>query len=368
VTVTSDTGSTAAEPREAAEPQAVASPLTGAAIFLVAVADPGDQALDTIRGLCGDIAGLVRAVGFRSPDDFMTCVTSVGDQLWRRLAGEASTPAGLHPFQELEAGGRHAVSTQGDLLFHIRAARMDLCFELAAQIMNRLRGAATIVDEVHGFRYFDTRDLLGFVDGTENPQGAAVARCTVIGAEDPAFAGGSYVIVQKYLHDLDAWNALPVEDQERVIGRTKLSDIELADDVKPASAHNALTTITDAGGQEVKILRDNMPFGTLGSAEFGTYFIGYARSPEPIEQMLRNMFLGSPPGNYDRILDFSRAVTGSLFFVPSQDLLESLADDPLDAAADAGGRQDAVVAADKASAGISGSLEIGSMRGASPDE
>ncbi len=188
---------------------------------------------------------------------------------------------------------------------------MDLCFELATQIMARIGNAVTAVDEVQGFRYFDDRDLLGFVDGTENPRGSAVVEAVLIGDEDANFAGGSYVIVQKYLHDLGAWNALSTEAQERVIGRTKLSDIELDDSVKPTSAHNALTTIVE-DGKEIKILRDNMPFGRPSEGEFGTYFIGYSRSPRTIEQMLENMFIGKPPGNYDRILDFSRAVTGNL--------------------------------------------------------
>jgi putative iron-dependent peroxidase len=187
-----------------------------------------------------------------------------------------------------------------------------------------------VVDEVHGFRYFDARDLLGFVDGTENPTGQAALDATLIGAEDAAFAGGSYVIVQKYLHDLAGWNALPTEEQERIIGRTKLSDIELDDASKPSSAHNALTTIVK-DGKETKILRDNMPFGRAGG-EFGTYFIGYSRSPITIEQMLENMFIGKPPGNYDRLLDFSRAVTGSLFFVPSATFLDNVTADESPAA------------------------------------
>jgi putative iron-dependent peroxidase len=182
------------------------------------------------------------------------------------------------------------------------------------------------VDEVQGFRYFDERDLLGFVDGTENPRGAAATEAVLIGDEDAAFEGGSYVIVQKYLHDLDAWNTLSTETQERIIGRTKLSDIELDDSVKPTSAHSALTTIVE-NGREIKILRDNMPFGRPGYGEFGTYFIGYSRSPRTIEQMLENMFIGRPPGNYDRLLDFSRAVTGNLFFVPSATFLENVADE-----------------------------------------
>ena len=175
---------------------------------------------------------------------------------------------------------------------------------------------------MHGFKYFEVRDLLGFVDGTENPTARAAEEAVTIGAEDPHFAGGSYVIVQKYLHDLMAWNALPVEMQERAVGRTKLSNVELPDDVKPNNSHVALNTIVGPDGSERQVLRDNMPFGSVGSGEFGTYFIGYSRTPSVTEKMLENMFLGDPPGNYDRILDFSRAVTGTLFFVPTADFLE----------------------------------------------
>jgi putative iron-dependent peroxidase len=141
--------------------------------------------------------------------------------------------------------------------------------------------------------------------------------------------------VQKYLHDLAAWNSLPTETQERIIGRRKSSDIELDDTARPTSAHAALTTIVE-GGKEMKILRDNMPFGQVSQGEYGTYFIGYSRSPRTIEQMLENMFVGRPPGNYDRLLDFSRAVTGTLFFVPTADFLEAAADvEPAAAAAPA---------------------------------
>ena len=364
-------------PRPAAGPepqpvtQPVAAPLTSAAIFLVVTVRPGPASDTAVRGLCGDLGGLLRAVGFRDLDGKLTCVVGFGAELWDRLAGPGR-PAGLHPFREIQAGDRHAVATPGDLLFHIRAERMDLCFELATYITTRLGDALDSADEVHGFRYFDDRDLIGFVNGTENPAGVQAAEATVIGAEDPAYAGGSYVIVQKYLHDLARWNGLPTEEQERIIGRTKLSDIELDDAVKPTYAHNALTTITE-NGQEIKIVRDNMPFGQASGGEFGTYFIGYARSPAPIEQMLVNMFVGRPPGNYDRLLDVSRAVTGSLFFVPSVPLLESLADDPADSdAAETGpdpggtardGGNDDQAAGPAASPEPAGSLGIGSLRG-----
>jgi porphyrinogen peroxidase len=301
------------------ESQPVLAPLTEAAIFLVLTVDPGAE--DAVRDVLADVTGLKRSVGFRIPEGELSCVVGIGSELWDRLFGQPR-PDALHPFPGF-AGARHAaVATEGDLLFHLRAHRLDLCFELAQRLMERFAGYAHVVDEVHGFRSFDERDLLGFVDGTENPEGAAALAAVVIGDADPAFAGGSYVVVQKYLHDLAAWDALAIEEQERAMGRTKLSDLELADDVKPANSHVALTTIVDEDGEEHQIVRFNMPFGSVGAGEFGTYFIGYARSPDVIEQMLTNMFVGKPPGNHDRILDFSTAVTGNLFFVPTIDFLD----------------------------------------------
>jgi porphyrinogen peroxidase len=336
--------------------QPIAAPLTRAAIFLVVTINPGNENRASVVSLCADLSALLRAVGFRDPEAGLSCIMGFGSDAWDRLFG-VPRPAELHPFREILSGARHAVSTPGDLIFHIRAKRMDLCFELATQIMTRLEGAVSTTDEVHGFRYFDERDLLGFVDGTENPTGNAAADAVFVGDEDPAFAGSSYVIVQKYLHDLDAWNGLPTEAQERIIGRTKLSDIELDDSVKPTSAHNALTTIVE-DGKEIKILRDNMPFGRPGRAEFGTYFIGYSRSPRTIEQMLDNMFKGRPPGNYDRILDFSRAVTGNLFFIPTATFLDNVATDapaPVEISPLSLPSRD-------------GSLGIGSMKGEIPHE
>jgi putative iron-dependent peroxidase len=340
-------------------PQSVVGALTRAAIFLVVTVKPGSAARAAVRSFCGELPGLLRAVGFRDIEGNLSCVMGIGSEAWDRLFGQ-TRPAELHPFREIKSGPRHAVATPGDLMFHIRARRMDLCFELASQIMAKLGDAATPVDEVHGFRYFDDRDLLGFVDGTENPTAQAAIDAAYVGPEDASFAGGSYVIVQKYLHDMAGWNALSTETQERIIGRGKLSDVELDDAVKPSYAHNALTIIEE-GGQEIKIVRDNMPFGRVADNEFGTYFIGYARSPRTIEQMLENMFVGKPPGNYDRLLDFSVAKTGNLFFVPSATFLENIADDdPATVLAD----DPAVSAPAPTSASKrKGSLDIGSLKG-----
>lgn len=364
---------TAQAPNETAiAAQAVTASLTPAAIFLIVTLNPGAENCVPVKALCADLAALQRAVGFRDLEGGLSCVMGIGSEAWGRLFGEAR-PSELHGFREIRSGPRHAPATPGDILFHIRARRMDLCFELASRIMARLGGAATVADEVHGFGYFDQRDLLGFVDGTENPAGAEAAQFTLIGDEDPAFAGGSYVIVQKYLHDLAGWNALPTEMQEHIIGRTKLSDIEIDAAVRPSWAHNSLNIIEE-DGQEIKILRANMVFGEAGSGDFGTYFIGYSRSPRTIEQMLENMFVGRPPGNYDRLLDFSRAVTGSLFFVPSATFLENVTADGAEASGAAGPAQPPAAPPSAAPPPAApspavppgdGSLGIGSLKGKS---
>ncbi|MFJ3583246.1 Dyp-type peroxidase [Streptomyces sp. NPDC090127] len=326
--------------------QPVVVPPSQAAVFLVATVNPGGEA--AVRDVLADLAGLTRSVAFRAPDDRLTCVAGIGSVAWDRLVG-GPRPRELHPFPPLTGPRHRAPSTPGDLLFHVRGRRMDLCFELARLLVEALGPAVTVVDEVHGFKYFDERDLLGFVDGSENPEREAADDAVFVTAADdePPFPGGSYVLVQKYVHDMAAWQDLTVEEQERVIGRTKSSNVELPDDAKPADSHVALNTIVDDDGTERKILRENMAFGTIGRGEFGTYFIGYARTPSVTEKMLRNMFLGDLPGRTDRILDFSTAVTGGLFFVPSADLLEDL---PAPSAGAAAPRED--------------TLRIGSLKGA----
>ncbi len=341
--------------------QPVVTPLTGSALFLVLSIDEGGERV--AHDLLADLSGLARTVGFRALHGGLAVVVGVGSDAWDRLFS-GPRPAELHPFRSLDGVRRRAVSTPGDLLVHVRAVRMDLCWELGSLVVERLAGAATVVDEVHGFKYFDERDLLGFVDGTENPTGPAADAAAFVGSEDPAFSGGSYVIVQKYLHDVVAWNALEVEEQEKVIGREKLSNVELEDDVKPTNSHVALNTIVGSDGTQRQIVRDNMPFGSLRSGEVGTYFIGYSASPSVTELMLQRMFLGDPPGNYDRILDFSTPVTGTLFFVPTADFL----DDPPPLPGDAGGARAVAsgspVAPPAAPSGSAaqGSLGIGALR------
>jgi len=344
----------------------VLTPLTASAIILVLTVDVDGEPV--AHDLLADLSGLVRTVGFRSPDSGLAVVAGIGSAAWDRLFA-GPRPTGLHPFRPLDGTPHQAVATPGDLLFHIRAATMDLCWELASLVVGRLAGAATVVDEVHGFKYFDERDLLGFVDGTENPTGAAAEAAVTIGSEDPAFAGGSYVIVQKYLHDMAAWDVQTVEEQERVIGRAKLSNVEMADDVKPSNSHVALNTIVELDGTQRQILRENMPFGSLASGEFGTYFIGYAATPSVTELMLQRMFLGDPPGNYDRILDFSTAVTGSLFAVPTADFLDDPPPLPGEPYGATSGNEEAPTLEEAATVGSDArdveSLGIGGLKGTS---
>ncbi|KAK3903639.1 hypothetical protein C8A05DRAFT_43164 [Staphylotrichum tortipilum] len=308
--------------------QAVDAPLTRSATFLVLAAKPGQDALDTIRSTLSGVEGLAKNVSIRDLSASFNCTIGIGSNIWDALT-KLSRPAELHPLPVLKGSVHATVSTPGDLLFHIRSNRRDICFEFERQLLGQLGPSVEVVDSTVGFRYFDARDLLGFVDGTANPVGADALDAAIVTDDKGSSTsnGGSYVVVQKYLHNLATWSALKTEDQESIIGRTKLDNVELDD--APAGqqrSHKTLTTVEDeATGGEHGIVRDNMPFGSPASGEYGTYFIGYSKKLWVVERMLEHMFVGDPPGKHDRILDFSTAVTGSTFFVPSVEVLGGLA-------------------------------------------
>ena len=229
----------------------------------------------------------------------------------------------MKKFNKIEGDKHTAVSTKADLHFHIRSTEKSLCYDISSNLTTILDKIATCTEEIHGFRYWDGRSILGFVDGTENPEGAKDrSHFALIGNEDEKYKNGSYLFVQKYIHNMDAWKNLPIDEQEKIIGRSKADDIEMSDDVKPSNSHSALANV----GDDKKIVRDNMPFGNISTNEMGTYFISYASTFSTVFEMLTRMFVGEPKGNYDRILDFSTAKTGSLFFVPSLDLLDSFSE------------------------------------------
>lgn len=309
------------------ESQRVDAPLTQSATFLVLSITDKPDAIQTVRSTLASVSDLSKNVAIRDLNASFACTVGIGSDAWDRVT-KVPRPAELHPFPVVKGAKHTAVSTPGDLLFHIRAERRDLCFEFERQLLELLGESVTVVDETVGFRYFDVRDLLGFVDGTANPVGPAVNNSIFVAEEDAGSAGGSYIVIQKYVHDLAAWRSLPTETQERILGRTKLDNIELDDaEAGKQQSHKSLATIEDENGDEHDILRDNMPFGSPGSAEFGTYFIGYSRRLWVIEKMLQRMFVGVPEGKHDRLLDFSTPLTGTTFFAPSASLLDGLDDD-----------------------------------------
>jgi porphyrinogen peroxidase len=303
--------------------QSVDAPLSRAAVFLTVTVQQGASAMAKVCDALDGVSDLVKTVGFRDLAGRLSCIVGIGHELWDRFRTDTQ-PHELRPFAPIQGAVHNAPATPGDLLFHIRSERPDLCFEFERLLLDSLGDSVTVVDEVVGFRYFDARDLLGFVDGTANPTGLDLPTSALIGEEDATFAGGSYVIVQKYLHDMDAWKRVSTAEQEQIIGRTKADNIELNDDNAPRKSHKTLATIVDESGTEHDILRDNMPFGRPGQKEFGTYFIGYSRHLWVIEKMLQRMFVGEPPGAYDRLLDFSTPLTGATFFAPTRPKLQAL--------------------------------------------
>lgn len=288
-------------------------------IFMVWVFKENLDIRDAFNRLCKLIINLNNSANVRFPVSRASCVLGIGHDAWLRLGLPSPLPKELVNFAPIVGEKHTAVSSKGDLHIHIRADNTSICYDMAAAISDVLTPVAVSIEEVHGFRYWDSRSILGFVDGTENPHGADREYFAIIGDDDPAYKGGSYLFVQKYIHNLEAWNALSTEDQEKVFGRYKPNDVEMADDVKPSNSHIALANV----GDDFKIVRDNMPFGNVSTNEMGTYFIAYASTFTTVQKMLNNMFIGSPPGNSDRVLDFSTAKTGTLFFVPTFDMLDA---------------------------------------------
>lgn len=296
------------------------------AFFIVLGINDQADAADTIKAFAGGFSALVRSLKNRFPNANFGAVLGFGSKAWDLLFPGAAKPKELVEFQEIKGKKHTAVSTPGDLFIHIRANQVALCHELATIMNSALKDVTHCISEVKGFRYFDGRAILGFVDGTENPEEAISHAYAYVGSEDPEFTGGSYAFIQKYLHNMDKWGDLTVEQQEKVIGRKKYNDEELGDDVRPQSAHNVVSKAHDADGNELKIVRANMAFSNPAQGEYGTFFIGYARHFATTRQMLEHMFLGNGNGHSDRLLDFSTAVTGCLFFVPTFDFLDDLGD------------------------------------------
>lgn len=348
-----------------AEPQTVLDYRGDHTIFLVYNFRKDQEVGAVFQRICALVINLNNSGDTRFPDSGATCVMGIGYDAWLRLGLPEPLPKELQNFAPIVGGKHVAVATRGDLHFHLKGSSSSICFDMAAMLAQILDPIAVSVEEVHGFRYWDGRSILGFVDGTENPKGQADrAFFGLIGDNDPAYRGGSYLFVQKYIHDLKAFKSLPVEEQEKVFGRSKENDIEMTDEVKPSNSHIALTNI----GDDLKIIRDNLPFGNMSTNEMGTYFIAYMNTFSTVKKMLDNMFIGVPEGNYDRLLDFSAPKTGTLFFVPSASFLDSVAGgvpalEDVPAAGDANGAAPAAGVGSPGPRSLGdGSLSIGSLK------
>ena len=297
------------------------------ALFIVLGLNAGKAAENALKDFAAGFSALTRSLTNRFPNSQFNATMGFGSEAWDRLFPNERKPKELSPFQAIKGPKYTAVSTPGDVLFHIRADKPAMCYEMADLINLQLKAITQPIDAVQGFRYFDGRSIIGFVDGTENPEPEIAAEYALVGDEDPEFIGGSYAFIQKYSHNMDKWRGLSTEEQEQVIGRKKFNDLELSDEEKPATAHNAVSKAHDADGNEVKIMRANMPFANPAKNEYGTFFIGYARSFSITQQMLTHMFQGDADGNLDSLLDYSTAETGCLFFVPTVDFLDDLGDE-----------------------------------------
>lgn len=289
--------------------------------FLVWTFKEGEDIKPVFQRICALMVNLNHSAQVRTRSPKASVVIGISYEGWKKLQLPEPLPAELVTFQPVIGSKHTAVSTPGDLHVHIRAEEKSYCMDMVADISAVLSSVAICIEEVYGFRYWDGRSILGFVDGTENPYGDERAFFGIIGDKDETYKGGSYLFVQKYLHDLVAWRALPVSEQEKVFGRSKAGDVEMPDDEKPSNSHSRLANV----GDDHKVVRDNMPFGNMATNDMGTYFIAYASTFSTVSKMLSRMYIGEPEGNYDRLLDFSTAKTGTLFFCPSLSMLNDFA-------------------------------------------
>lgn len=257
------------------------------------------------------------------PNDQIKTAIAFGPELWSQLYTE--TPTGFKQLNP-EQGAFNMPVEPADVFIHIASARADICFAMSQAFFAGIQTKVDVLDERPCFRFFDGRDMTGFIDGTENPQFPDDRAETALLPEDAeAFADGSFIFAQRYIHDLAKWQQLKVDAQEQVFGRTKLESIELDDDIKPQNAHIARTVIEDEDGEEMEILRHSLPYGD-GKGEQGLFFVAYTNNLSIIDAMLQRMFGTSGDGIHDRLLHFTTAIDGAYYFAPSDELLEEILD------------------------------------------
>ncbi|MFL1695824.1 Dyp-type peroxidase [Weissella kandleri] len=282
-----------------------------------------DLARDELQAAVAEFAdrsqAIIRSMRIRNPQDQLQVTIGFSNHAWDILFPDAKRPKELETYQTLASDQYVMPATAGDIFLHVRAASEAVVYEIVRQFMIFLRPITDVFDETKGFRFLEGRSIIGFMDGTEAPALDDAADYAIIGDEDPEFENGSYAFAQKWTHNMDFWERLGVNDQEKAVGRHKFDDLELEDDEKFHNAHNVASKL-EVDGIEQKIIRMNVPFSNPASQHTGTYFIGYARHWTVTKGMLEQML---EQGDY--LLTFSEITTGQLFFIPARPLLERIA-------------------------------------------
>ncbi|MBJ7695411.1 peroxidase [Weissella confusa] len=264
-----------------------------------------------------------RSMMIRAADANLKVSIGFSRTAWDYLFPNATVPKQLETYTTLTGPEYSMPASEGDIFLHVRAGDEAVVYEIVRQFMVFLDPIATVIDETKGFRYFEGRAIIGFIDGTEAPAEFEAADYALVGEEDPEYINGSYAFAQKWLHDMDFWGKMKTEEQEKAVGRHKFDDLELDDGEKFHNAHNVAAKI-EVDGEEQKIVRMNVPFSDPSTGKTGTYFIGYSRYWSVTKAMLQQMVDMS-----DFLLTFSTIQSGQLFFIPSRDTLGEIADGTL---------------------------------------
>ncbi len=290
------------------------------ALFLLLRRRIGRRAGARIRKTLASLPECAQTLGKQDTRSGFVATAAFGAGIWSELW--ADRPHSLRTFPRIPGAIHPVPATDADMLLHLRADRYDFLHDFADKLVLELSEWLDLLEVVHGFRYHEGRDLTGFVHGSNNPQGPERAEVALVGAEDPAWAGGSYIHVQRYVHRMNEWNKLPLRQQETVMGRTKCSNEEISREDRPLTCHLQRVHVEE-NGITLKLLRHSMPYGQPGG-ERGLYFCSYSRDPGIFEKMLSRMVAPTHDGRVDHMLNFSRAVSGAAFFSPSIEKLAVL--------------------------------------------
>jgi porphyrinogen peroxidase len=269
---------------------------------------------------CSLLPTLIESIKKQNKVDSLFASLAFGADYWDAIH-PGSRPQRLKKFIELGAGDISAPATGGDIFLHVHSDRKDMTYVLASEFLKPIKESIDVLDEVDGFHYLDDRDLTDFIDGTENPEGEERSKVALID-DEPEFNGGSYVLAQRFVHNLPKWQTVADDEQEKVIGRTKPDSIELDEDVMPETSHVSRVVIEE-DGEELEIVRHSLPYGQA-SGDAGLFFLAYSKDNTILEKMLANIFGISGDGLHDHLMNYTAAKSGAYFFAPSVEMLKGL--------------------------------------------